>query len=222
MLVQAIDFALDPDDQGKGHALLGTVSAVLAPGDWAQFNDFMAANPALVHPLDTWGRQQTKRMIENTALVAHFPDDQPAFPMISRALTVFPTLSQSPLGMLVSTRFGLLFGIRAWVEGDRASVERLAVSMGWKAGSPKHSPCDACVDKPCLTHCPVGAFDAHGYDYPKCQVELYRQMSGKGDLCWRGGCAARVACPLSTPYTAGQAGFHHRAVVANMTLVDGE
>ena len=118
-------------------------------------------------------------MIENTALVAHFPDDQPAFPMISRALTVFPTLSQSPLGMLVSTRFGLLFGIRAWVEGDRASVERLAVSLGWKAGSPKHSPCDACVDKPCLTHCPVGAFDAHGYDYPKCQVELNRQMSEK-------------------------------------------
>ena len=43
MLVQAIDFALDPNDQGKGHALLGTVSAVLAPGDWTQFNDFMAA-----------------------------------------------------------------------------------------------------------------------------------------------------------------------------------
>ena len=222
MLVQAIDFALDPNDQGKAHALLGTVSAKLAPGDWALFDDFVAANPALDHPLDTWGREQTKRMIENTALVAHFPDDQPAFPMISRALAVFPTLSQSPLGMLVSTRFGLLFGIRAWVEGDRESVERLAVSLGWRPGSPNHSPCEACADKPCLTHCPVGAFGAQGYDYPKCQVELHRQMSEIDALCWCGGCAARVACPLSTPYTAKQAAFHHRAVVANMTSVDGE
>ena len=222
MLVQAIDFALDPDDQGKAHALLGTVSAKLAPGDWALFDDFVAANPALDHPLDTWGREQTKRMIENTALVAHFPDDQPAFPMISRALAVFPTLSQSPLGMLVSTRFGLLFGIRAWVEGDRERVERLAVSLGWRPGSPNHSPCEACADKPCLTHCPVGAFGAQGYDYPKCQVELHRQMSEIDALCWRGGCAARVACPLSTPYTAKQAAFHHRAVVANMMSVESE
>ena len=222
MLVQAIDFALDPDDQGKAHALLGTVSAKLASGDWALFDDFVAANPALDHPLDTLGREQTKRMIENTALVAHFPDDQPAFPMISRALAVFPTLSQSPLGMLVSTRFGLLFGIRAWVEGDRESVERLAVSLGWRPGSPNHSPCEACADKPCLTHCPVGAFGAQGYDYPKCQVELHRQMSEIDALCWRGGCAARVACPLSTPYTAKQAAFHHRAVVANMMSVDSE
>ena len=222
MLVHAIDFALDPDDQGKAHALLGTVSAKLASGDWALFDDFVAANPALDHPLDTLGREQTKRMIENTALVAHFPDDQPAFPMISRALAVFPTLSQSPLGMLVSTRFGLLFGIRAWVEGDRKSVERLAVSLGWRPGSPNHSPCEACADKPCLTHCPVGAFGAQGYDYPKCQVELHRQMSEIDALCWRGGCAARVACPLSTPYTAKQAAFHHRAVVANMMSVDSE
>lgn len=220
--MQAIDFAPDPNDQGKAHALLGTVSAELTPGDWALFDDFVAANPALDHPMDTWGRQQTKSLIENTALVAHFPDDQPAFPMISRALSVFPTLSQSPLGMLVSTRYGLLFGIRAWVEGDRESVERLAVSLGWRAGSPNHSPCEACADKPCLTHCPVSAFGAQGYDYPKCQVELHRQMSEIDALCWRGGCAARVACPLSTPYTAKQAAFHHRAVVANMMPVDGE
>ena len=212
--MQAIDFALDPDDQDKGHLLIGTVSANIAPDAWAQFEGFRHANPTLEHPLDAWGRRETARLISQKDLRAHFPDDQPPFPMVSRALLVFPTLSQSPLGMLVSTRFGLMFGIRAWIEGESSSVESLARGLGWHEGVPG-SPCKTCVDKPCLQTCPVGAFRQTAYDYPACQTELRRQMGDPNGLCWQAGCAARAACPQSTPYSPQQAAFHHNAVVAN-------
>ena len=73
--------------------LLGTVSAVLAPGDWTQFNDFMAAIRRWITPW-TLGGDSKQRMIENTALVAHFPTIN--LPSNDKPPTA-STLSQSPL-----------------------------------------------------------------------------------------------------------------------------
>ena len=206
-----LDVAIDSKTPGHAHLLLGTVSAQIDPLSWNDFENFRASQPELRDPLDHWGRLRTMALIADRPIRAHFPDDQPVFPFIRHAIECFPSLSQSPLGMLVSTRFGLMFGIRAWLEGPTKEVTALADRLGWQA-APHGSPCEECTDQPCLSACPVNAFSDTGYDYPGCRSELDRQANV--GACWQGGCLARRACPLSTAYTMSQASFHHRAVLS--------
>ncbi len=73
-------------------------------------------------------------------------------------------------------------------------------------------PCDTCVERPCLTTCPVEAFSQSGYDVPRCVAHV---DSPAGVECLTGGCLARRACPVGREYAyqAEQAEFHTRAFV---------
>ena len=57
------------------------------------------------------------------------------------------------------------------------------------------NPCDSCRAKPCLSACPVGAFDGEGYDVAACARHL---MAPAGDDCMAQGCLARRACPVGS------------------------
>ena len=58
------------------------------------------------------------------------------------------------------------------------------------------SPCETCLDKPCMTHCPASALSVSGFDLKKC-VD-YRKSTRS--VC-KASCVARISCPV---------GDHHR------------
>ncbi len=96
-----------------------------------------------------------------------------------------PSLSPSPLGILIHPEFGLWHALR----GALLFKERLELP----AIESRPSPCDTCAAKPCLRTCPVGAFTASGYDIVSCRAYL-RTLSGQP--CMIQGCQARLACPV--------------------------
>src|SRR5690606_16718138 len=116
-----------------------------------------------------------------------------------RAEPVFP----SPVGMLIHPEHGLWHAYRCAFAfaGELEGVpERRAVS----------SPCESCAEKPCLSTCPVGAFDGSAYDVPACAGHLRRP---EGADCMGLGCRARRACPVgrAATYLPEQAAFHMAA-----------
>jgi hypothetical protein len=72
------------------------------------------------------------------------------------------------------------------------------------------SPCDSCIDRPCLTACPVDAFTSAGYDVSSCVAHI---AAPAGADCVSNGCLARRACPVGVQYRhlPEQARFHQRA-----------
>jgi hypothetical protein len=72
------------------------------------------------------------------------------------------------------------------------------------------SPCDSCAGRPCLSACPVGAFDGQTYDVDGCARHLGSHVAG---ACMTGGCLARHACPAGAAWRYGpaQAAFHMAA-----------
>jgi epoxyqueuosine reductase QueG len=81
--------------------------------------------------------------------------------------------------------------------------------------------CDACVEKPCLSACPVDAFSGSGFDAPACRGYLATGKPSSIDSmastglpdCLGDGCAARNACPVAGDYRYGpeQMRFHMAA-----------
>ena len=74
-------------------------------------------------------------------------------------------------------------------------------------------PCESCTEKPCLTACPVSAFDGASYAVDTCAAHL--RMTPEG-ACMSRGCLARHACPVGQglAYSSEQAGFHMKAFLA--------
>jgi epoxyqueuosine reductase QueG len=106
----------------------------------------------------------------------------------------------SPLGILIHPRYGLWHAYRA------------ALAIGEEIPLPPRDEtpdlCGACAGKPCLTTCPVGAFEAAGYDVGACAGHLHDPA---GADCMTAGCRARRVCPVGEAYAPAQAAFHMAA-----------
>ena len=70
--------------------------------------------------------------------------------------------------------------------------------------------CARCVDQPCLSACPVSAFDDENYDVEACYGYLAQNPDS---LCMTQTCEARFACPegRSFNYNQAHARFHMAA-----------
>lgn len=201
----------DRDQIGCGNAI--TAAALIGnagPAMWDVFDAARAADPALAaaaHPMDTWTRRVVESVVasvfrgtgsETREVV--FPSDGPPYVPFQRWAVRTGRFFPSPIGPLVHRTYGPWAGFRAAVllqDGDGAS----------DATSDPVSPCDTCADTPCLTTCPVSAFDGAGYDVPACVDHI---ETPAGADCITQGCRARRACPYGHDYhqSAGQAGFH--------------
>jgi hypothetical protein len=151
--------------------------------------------------MDEWTRVVVEPLAEDLGAKAVFPFDKPALPFLSWARRGGAG-HISPLGLNIHPTFGLWHAYRAAllfpVEFDLPRVS---------AGA---HPCESCDEKPCLSACPVNAFDGSSYNVAACGEHI---KTVAGDDCMQGGCLARRVCPVGQKftYTKPQAQFHMRA-----------
>ncbi len=174
----------------------------------AMYRRFFAAPEAtagMANPLDTW----TKRMLEPVAATfdarALFPSDGPPWQPFQRWASRAEDLRASPLGVLIHPEFGLWHAYRAAFLFDRV------LQLG-PAPAIAHA-CDSCVDRPCLSTCPVAAVQPTGFARYTCADHV---GSAAGADCRFGGCLARRACPVGREhaYPAKAMEFHMAAFLA--------
>jgi len=108
----------------------------------------------------------------------------------------------SPLGLNIHPTYGLWHAFRA------ALLFPVAFDLPMQSAGPH--PCETCADKPCLTACPVNAFNGSSYDVAACASHL---ETAAGENCMSGGCLARRACPVGQAfaYEPAQMQFHMKA-----------
>jgi epoxyqueuosine reductase QueG len=154
--------------------------------------------------MDEW----TKAVVDPLAASLHaravYPFDSPHQPFLTWARKAGAGHT-SPLGLNIHPHYGLWHAYRAAL--------LFPVAFDMPRNSAGAHPCENCADKPCLTACPVTAFDGKAYDLAACGQHI---LSLAGEDCMTGGCKARLACPVGKPYQyhPRQMQFHMRAFQA--------
>ncbi|MCA0058143.1 MULTISPECIES: 4Fe-4S dicluster domain-containing protein [unclassified Mesorhizobium] len=143
---------------------------------------------AIANPLDTWSRQVIGAVAGEFGARAVSPSDKPYLPFQQWAMRA-EGLKPSPLGILMHPRYGLWHAYR----GALLFEHEIALP---EASEAIHL-CDACVGKPCLKSCPVGAYSAEGFAYQSCLAHV---RGANGQPCRDGGCLDRNACPYGVAY----------------------
>lgn len=183
----------------------GTVMLVgnAGPDIWRAFAAGVSPEErASLHALDRWARRTVDPIAEDFGCRAVYPFEGPPYSPFQAWAKRCDDVHSSPLGILIHPRYGLWHAYRAaLVFPDRIDLPDVPRT---------ESPCTSCIDKPCLTGCPVGAFTQDGYDVEACAAHI---RSSEGTHCMTGGCLARRACPVGTGYAylPEQAQFHMTA-----------
>jgi epoxyqueuosine reductase len=152
-------------------------------------------------PVDHYSVSLTRQFIHN------YLDDMPVLWLYPGAEFVIP-LQQlgeaagwsypSPLGSGISPVYGVWFAYRAafLIDADLPLVNE----------DPAPSPCDSCLDKPCIQSCPVGAVQPEVFDIEGC----VRHRLGPDSPC-ADRCLARMACPYfpEQRYSLEQIRYHY-------------
>ena len=162
-----------------------------------------AQNPA-TSLMDDWTRDVVDGLARDLDATAAYPFDTQPLPFLTWARKAGAG-HVSPLGLNIHGTYGLWHAYRA------ALLFPVAFDMP-KASAGSH-PCETCADKPCLSACPVSAFDGKSYDVVTCGKHI---LSDSGHACMGGGCKARLACPVGKAFTyhPAQLQFHMRAFQA--------
>ncbi|WP_422384293.1 hypothetical protein [Roseibium album] len=155
-------------------------------------------------PLDRYTRRVLGTMASRYGFQILFPFDGPPYHPFQRWAVRCGGFSQSPLGVLAHTEFGPWSGFRAVFLSSSPSDLLTRTS--------RQGPCETCVDKPCLTICPVNAVSLKGdYDVAGCRTHLEQNPDAD---CWSG-CLARRACPFGVDHKppADTARFHMKSFI---------
>lgn len=154
--------------------------------------------------LDDWTRDTVSHLAADLDARPLFPFELPHWPFLTWARRGGAG-HISPLGLNIHPTYGLWHAYRA------ALV--FPVVFDLPAPSPGQHPCESCAERPCLTACPVGAFDGSRYDVKACRAHVAMPQGG---ACMSQGCLARHACPVGQgfAYRPEQARFHMRAFLA--------
>ena len=178
-------------EDGKTTILLGP----LEPGFWL----FVTDHPDFKgdDPLDNWSSATISLLANDLKAQAVFPfGGPPHHPFIAWALRSGEVWT-SPVGLLVHKDAGLLVSYRGALIFDEVI----------ELPSAADSPCDSCVDKPCMSACPVSALTPDGYDVESCKDHM------NVDAGCRAACRVRMSCPVSQSYGRNpvQTVFHMEA-----------
>jgi hypothetical protein len=163
--------------------------------------------PAGADPLDRWIDGHLERAARAVGATLVYATRKPWPPILRWARRCEP-VHASPLGLLIHPDYGLWHVYR----GALLFAERIALAP---APPTEPSPCDSCADRPCLSTCPVGAFQPGSFDPAACVDHV---ESPAGRACAGGGCLARRACPVGRGFAYGRdpGAFHMAAVVRSV------
>jgi hypothetical protein len=181
--------------------VLGNLGAAMWPF-FSRSREFADSAP---DPLDRW----TRRILDGVARIlgatAFYPFGGPPWLPFQRWAIKADAVGPSPLGVLIHPDYGLWHAYR----GALAFAETLPLP----ATDPRPRPCDSCVGRPCLSACPVGAFQPTRYDATACRNHV---VGPSGAACREGGCLARLACPIGREhaYPPAQMALHMAAFTA--------
>lgn len=170
------------------------------PEFWGIFQKSCEYNDCKPDPLDRWSVRVFESIATQLHATALLPfGDPPYLPFYSWALRT-GRIHVSPIKFLVHDQSGLFLSFR----GALAFKEH--ISLPAHSG---HSPCIDCPS-PCMTACPVDAFDIESYNIIACKSHV---MSIDQKQCRTQGCAARRSCPISQSFgrVPSQSEFHMKA-----------
>ena len=168
--------------------LFGNVGSSL----WKCFSDSAEYTDGLPDPMNRWSERiggQIARQLSGRAL---FPfGDPPYQPFIAWAQKI-ESLRCSKIGLLIHPQYGLWHAYRfAIALPEQVSGLDAVRILDQLVGD---NICQNCVDQPCLSACPVGAFTVSGYNVAGCYDFLKHSDTESGD-CRKVGCQSRLACP---------------------------
>lgn len=189
-----------PLDDGRPTATLVMVGNV-GPAMWRHFAA-AAESTAGPDPLNRWSARVLGEVAASFGATVWFPFSGPPYrPFVAWAKRAAP-VAESPLGILIHPDYGLWHAYR----GAFGFPAPLALPPADR----RPRPCDSCTARPCLTACPVEAFDGKGYRVGDCAAHV---SGPRGDDCLNLGCRARRACPVGRVYhyPSAQARFHMEA-----------
>jgi len=167
---------------------------------WPVFRQSNEIQDGQAHPLDRWSERVGSLFAKRINGKVLLPFGPPPFhPFLQWAQRVEPVQS-SKLGLLIHPRYGLWHAYRFAI-ATKTPIDSLSTTPATP------SACVSCQMQPCLTACPVNAFDGNSYDVKTC----YRYLAENPDSsCHKEGCQARNACPEgeSHHYHLDQKKFH--------------
>ncbi|MDX8451298.1 hypothetical protein RFM98_00855 [Mesorhizobium sp. VK9D] len=188
---------------GAARSVLLVGQAGAAP--WPHFKRWLEGQPQpIADPLDTWSRQVMNAVADKFGARAVSPSDRPYRPFQQWAMRA-EGLKPSPLGILMHPKYGLWHAYR----GALLFEQEIAIP---EADAAIHL-CDACIEKPCLKSCPVGAYSVDGFAHQACLAHV---RGPRGAPCRNGGCLDRNGCPYGAEYRypADVQAFHMAAFAA--------
>ena len=206
-------FVLADDECALPGAPAGTAGLLFGNHGGAMWRA-LAASPEYAdgerHPMDRWTRRVVEDAIAGVdGALAAFPFGETLWPFQRWARRAMG-IQASPLGLLIHPQWGLWHALRAAVLFPGVEVTIPDVR------APIH-PFDGCVEKPCLSACPVEAFSASGFDAAGCRSYLDSRRASDSDStvadCNEEGCIARDACPVGREwrYPEEEIRFHMAA-----------
>lgn len=182
------------------------------PAMWRKFSQMREADGP--NALDAWTCRTLDPVAATFGAQAIYPFDGPPYaPFLKWAERAEPVYA-SPIGMTIHPGYGLWHAYR----GVFIFAER--VELPAPVDVDRASPCLECADQPCLSTCPVDAFEpnrddvSERYDVNACAAHL---RNPAGADCMAQGCRARRACPVGRDfrYAPAQAAFHMEAFLRN-------
>jgi hypothetical protein len=156
---------------------------------WPCFQRWRRAQPTdVANPLDTWCREVIGAAAREFGARAVSPSDRPYLPFQQWAMRA-EALKPSPVGILMHPEYGLWHAYRGALLFD--------LEIAIRQAREKIHLCDACVEKPCMKACPVGAYSPRGFAHEACLAHV---RGTAGARCRTQGCLDRNACPYGTDY----------------------
>jgi len=176
---------------------------------WHHFSRSPEYSDGSENPLDRWTVRQLQNLTAGQGCTVFHPSHRPYWPFQKIARKCVG-IKPSPLGIMIHPEFGLWHGLRGLLVFEEAheftsQIKELAVG----AETLIH-PCDSCELRPCLSACPVSAFENDTLNVDACFAHL---DSDRHPDCMTLGCRARDACPVGVEHRNGpeQIGFHMKA-----------